>query len=238
MSAWKAKRFWKESTAEPYEGGFAVLLDGRLVKTPAKTSLVVPTLEMAQAIAAEWDAQESEVDPNTMPVTRSANAALDKVAVQHAEVAELLVAYGDSDLLCYRADAPAELVARQAELWDPLLDWLNDQYGVRLSVQSGVMHVAQSDAAMSRLGAEVHGMTPFELAAFHDLVGLSGSLVLGLAATRDARPIEELWDLSRLDEAWQAEQWGVDDEAAEAEAVKKESFMNAKRFFDAVQIAS
>lgn len=238
MSEWAPRRFWKETTVTEQDGGFCIALDGRPVRTPAKALLIVPTQALAEAIAAEWDAQVEKVDPQSMPVTRGANAALDKVAVQHAEVAELLVAYGDSDLLCYRADAPAELVARQAAQWDPLLDWLNDQYGVRLSVQSGVMHVAQSEAAMARLGAEVHGMTPFELAAFHDLVGLSGSLVLGLAAARDARPIGELWDLSRLDEAWQAEQWGIDDEAAEAEAVKKESFMNAKRFFDAVRIAS
>jgi chaperone required for assembly of F1-ATPase len=238
MSDWAPRRFWKETAIAEQDGGFCITLDGRPVRTPAKAQLVVPTRAMAEAIAAEWDAQAEKVDPQTMPATRGANAALDKVAVQHAEVAELLVAYGDSDLLCYRATSPAELVTRQAEQWDPLLDWLNDQFGVRLSVQSGVMHVAQPDSAMSRLRAEVHGMTAFELAAFHDLVGLSGSLVLGLAATRDARPIAELWDLSRLDEAWQAEQWGVDEEAAEAEAIKRESFMNAKRFFDAVQIVT
>ena len=199
MSAWKAKRFWKESTAEPYEGGFAVLLDGRLVKTPAKTSLVVPTLEMAQAIAAEWDAQEGEVDPNTMPVTRSANAALDKVATQHAEVASLIADYGGTDLLCYRADAPEPLIQRQAALWDPVLDWAADSLKARLTVASGVMHVAQEPQVLKALHRRVAEMSPFQLAAFHDLVGLSGSLILGFAAVADLHPIEEIWALSRDD---------------------------------------
>ena len=237
MSDWAPKRFWKITEVQEADGGFGVALDGRPVKTPAKAALVVPTRAMAEAIAAEWDAQQDKVDPRTMPATRGANAAIDKVRLQHGEVADLLVAYGDSDLLCYRADSPAELVARQAEGWDPLLDWLEEAYGVRLAVRSGIIHVAQEPAALDRLRAEVHAMTDFELAAFHDLVGLSGSLVIGLAATRDAQPITTLWDLSRIDETWQAEQWGVDEEAAEAEAVKRESFLHAKRFYDSARSA-
>lgn len=119
MSGWAKKRFWKETTVESVEGGYGVFLDGRAVKTPAKAALVVPTEAMAEAMAAEWDAQEGEIDPNTMPVTRSANAAIDKVAVQHTEVADMLAEYGGSDLLCYRATSPEELIARQAEGWDP-----------------------------------------------------------------------------------------------------------------------
>ncbi|MEE4347985.1 MAG: ATP12 family chaperone protein, partial [Paracoccaceae bacterium] len=114
MSEWKAKRFWKAATPVETEGGFTVQLDGRAVKTPAKTPLVVPTRAMAAAIAAEWDAQEGAIDPRTMPVTRSANAAIDKVATQHAEVAQMIADYGDSDLLCYRAPGPVELIERQA----------------------------------------------------------------------------------------------------------------------------
>lgn len=235
MSTWKAKRFWKESSAEPCEGGFTVVLDGRSVKTPAKTPLVVPTLQMAQAIAAEWDAQEGEVDPNTMPVTRSANAALDKVATQHAEVAGLIADYGGTDLLCYRADAPQALIARQAELWDPVLEWAAEALGARLAVASGVMHVAQDPQVLEALKARVVGMTPFQLAAFHDLVGLSGSLLLGFAAVADLHPIDEIWALSRVDETWQAEQWGGDEEAAEHAEIKRQAFLHAKRFFDLCQ---
>jgi len=238
MSEWAPKRFWKVTEVTEDATGFGVALDGRPVKTPAKAPLTVPTRALADAIAAEWDAQGDKVDPRTMPVTRGANAAIDKVTVQHAEVADMLAAYGDSDLLCYRADGPDSLCARQADQWDPLLDWLEATFGVRLTVQTGVMHVAQPEEAQARLRAEVHALNAFELAGFHDLVSLSGSLVIGLAAARDERPIEALWALSRLDETWQAEQWGVDEEAAEIETAKRESFLNAKRFLDASRIAS
>ncbi|HSG54818.1 MAG TPA: ATP12 family chaperone protein, partial [Paracoccaceae bacterium] len=121
MSEWTAKRFWKQATVAPAAGGFTVLLDGRSVKTPAKAALILPNEAMAQAVAAEWDAQEGKINPESMPVTRSANAAIDKVAPQKDAVAEMIAAYGDADLLCYRAMAPQELIVRQAAAWDPLL---------------------------------------------------------------------------------------------------------------------
>ena len=123
MSAWKAKRFWKEAAVEETPDGFEVKLDGRPVKTPAKRALILPSRAMAEVVAAEWDAQEGEIQPHLMPATKTANAAIDKVAVQHNEVADMLAAYGDSDLLCYRADGPEGLVARQAAVWDPMLLW-------------------------------------------------------------------------------------------------------------------
>ena len=159
MSEWKAKRFWKEATAREETGGFGIFLDGRPVRTPAKRALVVPTPGFAEAVAAEWNAQHEVIDPNSMPFTRSANAALDKVAVQHAEVAQLLAAYGDSDLLCYRAEHPQALVARQAEQWDPMLDWAETALGARLEARAGVMHVPQDPAALDRLSQRVHAMT-------------------------------------------------------------------------------
>lgn len=220
------------STAAETEGGFTVLLDGRGVKTPAKTPLVVPTLGLAQAIAAEWDAQDGEVKPLTMPFTRGANAALDKVATQFDEVAAMIAEYGGSDLLCYRAEGPDGLIARQAQAWDSVLDWAAETLGARLSVAAGVMHVAQDADVLNGLHAQVRAMSPFELAAFHDLVGLSGSLILGFAAVHDLKPVTDLWDLSRIDETWQQEQWGVDDEAAELAETKRQAFMQAKRFYD------
>jgi len=194
MSGWKAKRFWKEARAEACEGGFTVRLDGRPVKTPAKVALVVPTLAMAEAIAAEWDAQTGEVKPDTMPVTRAANSAIDKIVPQRAAVVEIVAAYGGSDLLCYRAVGPAELIARQAAGWDPLLDWAADALGVRLAVTTGVMHVEQDAAAL-------------------------------------ARDPETAWSLSRVDEDWQIEEWGEDEEAAELAAVKRADFLQAARFY-------
>jgi len=200
VSDWKAKRFWKEAEVVAAEGGFTVELDGRKVKTPAKRTLVLPTQAMAHAVAKEWQAQEGEIDPTTLPVTKTANAALDKVAIQKTEVADLLAAYGDSDLLCYRAEAPDELVARQAAEWDPLLAWAQDTLGVRLVARAGVMHVPQDPDALAILSRMTHAFDPFRLAAFHDLVSLSGSLVIGFAAVHRVTEIATLWDISRLDE--------------------------------------
>jgi chaperone required for assembly of F1-ATPase len=232
MAEWKQKRFWTEARAEPEGDGWAVALDGRRVKTPAKAPLVVPTRALADAIAAEWNAQEGAVNPATMPCTRSANAAIDKVAVQKAEVVDMLAAYGDADLLCYRAEGPQELVDRQAAQWTPPLDWAADTFGARLAPRSGIMHQPQDPAALSRLHDEVNALSPFQLAGLHDLVALSGSLVLGLAAARDWRPVDELWDLSRLDDLWQEEHWGRDEDAHALAERKRGEFHHAKRFFD------
>ncbi len=232
MSEWKAKRFWKSALVAEKDGGYAVELDGRTVKTPAKQALHVPTRAMALAIAEEWDAQLDVINPNTMPVTKTANAAIDKVSVQHAEVADMLAAYGDSDLLCYRADAPEELIARQAEQWDPMLDWAVDTLGARLLPRTGVMHIPQDPAAVAVLTRRTHALDAFELAAFHDLVSMSGSLVLGFAAAFGAKPAGSIWDISRLDEIWQEEQWGEDEDATALAQIKRIAFLHAKRMFD------
>lgn len=235
MSEWRPKRFWRDAEVIPQQNGFAVTLDGRPVRTPAKALLVVPTERLARAIAGEWDAQGADVDPLSMPYTRSANAALDKVGPQHAEVAELIAAYGESDLLCYRATAPQCLVDRQAEAWDPVLDWAEDRLEARLRTIPGVIHQPQDPEVLARLSALVHAMDAFTLTAFHDLVGMSGSLVLGFAAVLDHRPAEEIWRLSRVDELWQAEQWGADEEAEKVAAGKQSDYLHAKSFYDLAQ---
>lgn len=231
MTAWAAKRFWTDVSVVAQDGGFAVKLDGRAVRTPAKTELIVPSAALAEAIAEEWRAVEGAIDPEVMPFTRSANAALDKVAVQFDEVVAMLGAYGGSDLLCYRAAAPAELVARQAEMWDPILDWAADTFGARLAVTSGLMPVDQPAHAVAALTQPLKEATAFELTALHDLIALSGSLVLALRVAREASSPQQAWDLSRLDETWQAEQWGVDEEAEEAAAIKQAAFDHAARFY-------
>lgn len=230
MSEWAPKRFWTDATVTDADGGFTVLLDKRAVKTPAKAPLILPTEVMAQAIAEEWQAQTDKIDPNTMPVTRSANAALDKVRIQHAEVADMIAAYGDSDLLCYRADSPEELVARQAETWDPYLVWAEEALGAKLEPRTGVIHAGQDAASLARLSEAVHAFDPFELTAFHDLVALTGSLILGFAAERTWAESSSIWSASRVDENWQIEQWGEDEEAQATEQVKKRSFEDALRF--------
>ncbi|UWQ14775.1 ATPase [Aliiroseovarius sp. M344] len=233
MSDWAAKRFWKEAKAVKADDGYTVELDGRSIRTPAKTLLLVPTLALAEAIAQEWDAQEKKIDPATMPVTRMANSALDKVAHQFSEVANMLAAYGDSDLLCYRAIDPESLVARQSEQWDPILDWASDSLDARLRPVAGIIHQPQDSDALARLSERVHALSDFELAGFHDLVAISGSLVLALAVTSERLSADEAWQFSRLDETWQAEQWGVDEEASELAEKKRIEFVNAAWFFHA-----
>ncbi|MEL6682235.1 MAG: ATP12 family protein [Pseudomonadota bacterium] len=235
MSDWKPKRFWEKAIAQPCDGGFTVLLDARCVKTPAKADLIVPTMAMAQAIAAEWEAQEDVLDPRTMPVTRGANAAIDKVRVQRGEVIALLAEYGDSDLLCYRAAGPEGLIAKQAEGWDPMLDWAANTMGARLFVGEGVMHVPQTTEALAKLRAELDAFDDFALAAAHDLISLSGSLVLALAVTRNAVSVDNAWALSRIDEHWQISQWGDDEEAAAVEQIKRAAFLDAARFYQLSQ---
>lgn len=231
MSDWKPKRFWKQATAVAQDGGFAVLLDERPVRTPAKALLQVPTLTMAKAIAAEWDAQEKVLDPGSMPVTRGANAAIDKVRTQRHEVIALLAEYGDSDLLCYRAAGPDALIAQQAEAWDPVLEWAANDLDARLFVGQGVMHVPQTEQALDTLQKELVAFDDFALAAVHDLIAISGSLVLALATTKDAITPDEAWRLSRIDEDWQTSQWGEDDEATASANAKKSAFLDAARFY-------
>ncbi len=231
MSAWSARRFWTTASAVPVEGGYAVHLDARAVRTPLKAPLVVPTLALAEAIAAEWQAQDTKVNPDTMPFTRTANSAIDKVAPQMDEVAGMLAAYGGSDLLCYRAEGPPDLVARQAEAWDPILIWALEVLGADLVVTQGVMHVEQPAESLSRLHERVAAMTAFELAAFHDLVAISGSLVLALAVTEGRVTADEAWTLSRVDEDWQISLWGEDEEAAEVAARKRAAVLQADRFY-------
>lgn len=231
MSVWTARRFWTTANAVPVDGGFTVHLDARPVRTPLRAPLIVPTQALAEAIAAEWQAQDGKVDPATMPFTRTANSAVDKVAPQHAGVAEMLAAYGETDLVCYRAHGPEELIARQAAAWDPILDWSANALGARLEKTTGVMHVAQPEASLQALRQRVDAFGPFHLAAFHDLVAISGSLLIGFAVTSGRLSAEAAWTVSRIDEDWQTSLWGEDEEAAEVTSLKRAAFLQADRFF-------
>lgn len=232
MSEWKQRRFWKEAAATPTEDGAAweVRLDGRPVRTPAKSPLHMPTQALAQAVAAEWDAQGDVVNPGSMLFTRSANSAIDKVVPQFVEVTGLIAEYGGSDLLCYRADRPDVLVQRQTEAWDPLLDWAASGLGTPLNVTTGVMHVPQPATSLERFAATLRALSPFQVAAMHDLVALSGSLVIGMAVLHEVLPAEELWLRSRIDEMFQQEEWGADEEAEEVAAAKRDGFLHGHRF--------
>ncbi|MTD99294.1 ATPase [Paracoccus sp. YIM 132242] len=231
MTEWKARRFWKASGVRPSGDGFEVALDDRPLRTPGKLPLLLPTEGLAQAVAAEWDAQADVIDPNTMPLTRAANSAVEKVTPQFAAVAVMLAEYGGTDLLCYRADQPAELARRQAEAWDPLVDWAATDLRAPLRITHGVIPVGQDPQALARLHGHLAELDAFGLTALHDLVTLPGSLILGLAVIRDRIDAETAFRLSRIDEDFQAEHWGRDDEAQAAAESRKAAMLVAERLW-------
>ncbi|MCY4314807.1 MAG: ATPase [Roseovarius sp.] len=233
MGAWKSKkRFWKTASARQDERGCSVYLDSRQLMTPAKSALVLPTFDMAEAIADEWNAQDGEIKSETMPVTRSANAAIDKVAPMHDEVVEHVSAYGDSDLICYRAREPAHLARLQSEAWDPLIDWAETSLGAGLRTICGMIHEPQDGKALTALKKRVREMDPFALMGFHELVSLSGSLIIGFATVEGPHPPSHYWKLSRVDEMFQISQWGEDEEEARIAMLQEAAFIAAKRFHD------
>jgi chaperone required for assembly of F1-ATPase len=224
------KRFYKEAAAVPAEGGVAVLLDGRAVKTPARNDLRVPTEELAEAIAAEWNGQGEEIDPRAMPLTGLANAAIDRVAPDPEAFARGLAGYGESDLLCYRAEGPQPLMRRQTDAWDPLLDWARRRFDVDFEVVCGVMHRRQPDRTREQLAKAAAARDAFRLAALSPLVTISGSLLIALALSEGEIGLEQAWSAATLDEAWQAEQWGEDSLATAALEARRREFEAAYRF--------
>ncbi|MCZ0961484.1 ATP12 family chaperone protein [Paracoccus benzoatiresistens] len=231
MSEWKARRFWKASSVRPADDGFEVALDDRPLRTPGKLPLILPTSGLAAAVAAEWDAQADVIDPYTMPLTRAANSAVEKVAPQFAGVAGMLAEYGGTDLLSYRADQPAELARRQAEAWDPLIDWAATELRAPLRITYGVIPVRQDEQSLARLHQHLAELDVFGLTALHDLVTLPGSLILGLAVIRGRIDAETAFRICRIDEDFQAERWGQDDEAADAAESRRVAMLVAERLW-------
>lgn len=223
------KPFWKSVTAEETSEGWRVLLDAKPVSTPGRRPVVVPLPAMASAIAEEWAAQTERVDPLTMPMTRTACTCLDRVEPAVDEVRGIIAAYGETDLLCYRADRPDRLIARQQAGWDPVLDWAEDRLGARLRVGEGVMHVEQAEASIAALKAEVDRLGPWTLTAMADLTQISGSLVLALAVLHARLDPATAWSLSRIDEEWNIEEWGEDAEAAALAARHEADFLHSGR---------
>lgn len=208
------KRFYKRVTVGEGEGGFTVLLDGRPARTPNKVALLVPSRALAERLAGEWDAQGEEIDPRSMPLTRLVNAALEGVAVQGKAVRAEIVKYAASDLLCYRAGEPAGLVARQVAAWDPVLAWARDEFGARFVLSEGVMFVEQPPATLTAIARAVAALSVLELAATQVVTTLTGSALLALSVLRGRLSAEEAWAVAHVDEDWNIEQWGTDEEAA------------------------
>jgi chaperone required for assembly of F1-ATPase len=210
------KRFYKTVSVAPLEGGFGVLLDGRPVRTPGKNLLALPTEELAASIADEWEGQGEKIIAVTMPLLRLANTVIDGVAVRRDEVIAAVLRFGENDLLCYRAHQPPELVKRQAEGWDPWLDWARRRHSVNMTVAEGTTHIDQTPDALLAMRQALEELDAFALGAVHVIASITGSLVLALAVAEGAANGALVFQLSRIDEVYQAEKWGED-----AEAVKR-----------------
>ncbi|MBS0480077.1 MAG: ATPase [Proteobacteria bacterium] len=221
------KRFWKDVTVDAERG---VRLDGKPVRTPGRLPLVLPTDAMAEAVAEEWRTVEGDIDPRAMPFTGLANAAIERIPADPALFAANLAAYAESDLLCYRADAPPELVARQNALWNPPLDWAEGRYDVQFELATGIIHQPQPDATIEKLAVAVTMRDAFELAGLSPIVTITGSLVLGLALIEGAMDAGAVWTAANVDEDWQFERWGEDAPAAQSREARRAEFDAATRF--------
>lgn len=226
------KRFWKDVTVEPENGGWGIRLDARPVKTPARAALVVPSETLAQAIADEWRSVGEKIDPRAMPLTGLANAAIDRVATGRDAFADSLARYAEADLACYRAEGPRALIERQAQSWDSLLGWARRRYDVDFVTTSGLMHVAQPPATVERLAHAVLALDAFRLAGLSPLVTIGGSLAAALAVLEKAMTAEQAWEAITVDDRWQLEQWGSDAEAEAALENRRRDFLAAARFLD------
>ncbi|HYI47940.1 MAG TPA: ATP12 family protein [Allosphingosinicella sp.] len=219
-----------DSSFRGNDGQFGISLDGRPVRTPRRAPLALPNARLAGAIADEWNAQSEEIDARAMRLTGLANAAIDRIAPDPAGFAAGLAAYGQSDLLCYRAEGPAPLVVRQAASWDPVLAWARARYDVAFEIVTGILHKQQPAETVARLAAAVEARGPFELAGLSPLVTVSGSLIVALALAEGAIGLEPAWAAATLDEQWQAGTWGEDPDAALALAGRRADFAAAARF--------
>lgn len=226
------KRFFSDVSTAPVDGGHSVLLDGKPIRTPARALLCVPRRALADAIAEEWRQQGERIDPRTMPLTGLANAVIDRIAPRMPEVVADLSIYGETDLVCYRADGPTALITRQAAVWDPLIAWVRQRYDVQLAVTTGVMHMPQPPAVSSALARAVAALDPWQLAAAHQFVTLTGSLVIALALIEGQLDADTAFAAGELDALFQAEYWGEDAEAIEARESRKATLEGAARFLE------
>lgn len=225
------KRFWKDVALRETAGGWSIALDERLLNTPARATLAVGSGALAEAIADEWRDCGNEIDPGAMPLTGLANAAIDHVAAAPERFTADLAQYAGGDLLCYRAEHPPKLVAAQAAAWDPLLDWARRRFGVEFVVTAGIVHVPQPADTIARL-TEALPRDAFALAALSPIVTIGGSLVTALAWFERAIDLDTAWAAVSLDDRWQIEQWGADDEAVAALASRRNDVAAATRFLD------
>ena len=224
------KRLWKEATVAEVQGGWQVLLDGRAVKTQAGSAQVVPNKALAEALAGEWAAQGETVDPQSLPLRDLADLAIDVIAPDRAGAEAKLLGYGETDTLCYRAEPDEPLHARQLEVWEPLLKAAESRWDIHFERVGGVIHRPQSQATLAQLEKVLAAQDNFSLAALTTVTSLAASLVVGLGALEPGADAAALWAAAELEEYWQVELWGEDEEAAQRRARRFAAFGSAVRF--------
>ena len=220
------KKFYAHASVGDVDGGFAVLLDGKPIRTPSRKIVVAPSRLISETMEAEWNAQVEIIDPMTMPMTRLANSVIDGVIERVGDVRDDIGKYFESDLLCYRAGHPQELVAREAQAWDGVLSWAAETFGARFILAEGIIHAAQSQQALTAVrNALPH--EPWSVAAVHIVTTITGSALLALALHHGARDADQVWAAAHVDDDWNIEQWGADEEVAARRAAKLVDFRAA-----------
>lgn len=235
MRAKVAKRFYKSVTVERGVEGHEIHLDGKPVRTPARTVVSLPNEAAAKLIADEFDAQAETIEPVTMPVTRLVNTAIDGVASESEAVFEDILRFASSDLLCYRAESPEGLVTKQADAWDPVIDWARNELGARFRLAEGVVHVEQPREATGAIAIHLRPrQDPLRLAALHLMTSITGSALLAVAVEAGALDAEAAWAAAHVDETWQEDHWGIDSEAIARRNARKRDFMSAVNLIEAL----
>ena len=228
MQPWQKKRIW-EKVEDRYNHnlqGYEIYLDNSALRTPGNNTFLVPAEGLAKAIVSEWSAQSDTINSNLMPFTLLVNSTIDKLIPQYEKVISDLVAYGDTDLICYRADAPEELIKLQNEKWDPILDWLLTEFSISLVIVQGVQYKPQEPIALKRFERIIRSLDYLTLTGLQELITISGSLALALTFYNDFLTPRKVWELSNLDENWQKKQWGLD---KESEIISKKKWENLKK---------
>lgn len=229
------KRFYKEVRSEPQDGGFAVLLDDRPMRTPGGLPLEVPAFALAQAIVAEWDSVADTIKPLEMMQTRLSNTALDRASTMRGPIIEEAAVFSETDLVCFRADRPQKLVSLQAEHWDPVVEWLGSDLSITLTPTTALLGHTQSPESLAAIRAQLEALNAFEVTAMHALTTLSGSIAIAFAHAFGPFSLQKAWDAAIVDEAYQFAEWGKDAEAAAALQNKYEQFLAASSFWHSVQ---
>lgn len=227
------RRFYKDVSVTD---DLAIALDGRPVKTPLKAPLELPTRALADAVAAEWAGQGEEIKPATMYLTKLANTAIDRVGVHREAIESEVLDYANSDLVCYRTDRPPDLVALQLRNWNPIVDWARTDLDAPFEVTSGITHLPQPEAALSAFSMALKSLSDFELSAFYTIMTLTGSAIISMMLARRAITPEKAWTAAHVDEDYQIEHWGQDDEARDRRVARHTEFTACCRFMELARV--